>query len=70
MRRKVSKSPRLYDINPAKYPGKNTQVIRYPTIVDTPTLIRPGIMNEWFSRYLPIFVVPERSKLTVAISDG
>lgn len=38
--------------------------------VDTMTLIRPGIMKLWFSRYLPIFVVPLRSKFTVAISDG
>lgn len=29
-----------------------------------------GIMNEWFKRYLPMTVVPERSKLTVAMSDG
>jgi hypothetical protein len=43
---------------------------RYATIVDVKTLMRPGIMNEWFSRYLPIIVVPERSKFTVAISLG
>ena len=29
----------------------------------------PGIMNEWFSTYLPIFVVPDRSKLIAAISE-
>lgn len=39
-------------------------------IVDTITDISPGIINEWFKRYLPITVVPERSKFTVAISDG
>ena len=31
--------------------------------------VRPGIMNEWFSTYLPILVVPERSKLIAAISE-
>ena len=39
-------------------------------MVDVVTQISPGIINEWFSRYLPMTVVPERSKLTVAISDG
>ena len=34
------------------------------TIVDT----SPGIMNEWLRMYLPIFVVPLRSKFTAAIS--
>ncbi len=29
----------------------------------------PGIMNEWLSTYLPIFVVPDRSKLIAAISE-
>ena len=29
----------------------------------------PGITNEWLSTYLPIFVVPERSKLIAAISE-
>ena len=35
-------------------------------MVDVVTQISPGIMNEWFSRYLPITVLPERSKFTVA----
>lgn len=39
-------------------------------MVETVTQMSPGIMNEWLSRYLPMTVVPERSKLTVAISDG
>ncbi len=42
----------------------------YATMVEVKTQIRPGIMNEWFSRYLPMTVVPERSKFTVAISEG
>ncbi len=40
------------------------------TSVDTMVHTSPGIINEWFSRYLPITVVPERSKFTVAMSDG
>ena len=39
-------------------------------MVDMDIHTRPGIMNEWFSRYLPITVVPERSKFTVAMSEG
>lgn len=42
----------------------------YPQIVAVMTWTMPGIMNEWFRRYLPMTVVPERSKFTVAISDG
>lgn len=42
----------------------------YATIVDVLTQMSPGIMNEWLSRYLPITVVPERSKFTVAMSEG
>ena len=34
------------------------------------TYTMPGIMNEWLRRYFPITVVPERSKFTVAISEG
>ena len=41
-----------------------------PTMVLTMTLTRSGIMKEWLSRYLPMTVVPERSKFTVAMSDG
>ena len=43
---------------------------RYATSVEVMTQMSPGIMNEWFSKYLPMTVVPERSKLTVAISEG
>ena len=43
---------------------------RYATIVETHTQMRPGIMNEWLRRYLPITVVPDRPKFTVAISLG
>lgn len=39
-------------------------------MVEVMTLTRPGIINEWLSRYLPMTVVPERSKLTVAMSEG
>ena len=39
----------------------------YATIVDTITHTIPGSMNEWLSRYLPMTVVPERSKFTVAM---
>ena len=34
-----------------------------------PVATIPGIMNEWLSTYLPIFVVPERSKLIAAMSE-
>ena len=40
-----------------------------PTITATDVATRPGIMNEWLSTYLPILVVPERSKLIAAISE-
>ena len=63
-------SVRCYEMKPAKYPAKKTLVIRYATMVDTATLMSPGIMKEWLSRYFPITVVPERSKFTVAISEG
>ncbi len=43
---------------------------RYAMMVETNTHTRPGIMKEWLSRYFPMTVVPDRSKLTVAISDG
>lgn len=39
-------------------------------MVDTITLVRPGSIKLWFSRYLPMTVVPERSKFTVAMSEG
>ena len=41
-----------------------------PANVDVSTCTMPGIMNEWLSRYFPITVVPERSKFTVAMSEG
>ena len=41
-----------------------------PDTVAATTCTRPGIMKEWLSKYLPMTVVPERSKLTVAMSDG
>lgn len=63
-------SVRCYEMKPAKYPAKKTLVIKYATMVDTATLMSPGIMKEWLRRYLPITVVPERSKFTVAISEG
>jgi hypothetical protein len=39
-------------------------------MVEVVTQIRPGIIKEWFSKYLPMMVVPERSKFTVAMSEG
>ena len=42
----------------------------YATNVEVMTQTSPGIINEWFSRYFPMTVVPERSKFTVAMSDG
>ena len=39
-------------------------------MVETITQIIPGSMNEWLSKYFPMTVVPDRSKLTVAISEG
>ena len=33
-----------------------------PSTTDTMVAISPGIINEWFSRYLPIRVVPVVSK--------
>ncbi len=42
--------------------------IMLATIVDTATLTSPVIIKLWFRRYIPITVVPLRSKLTVAMS--
>ena len=39
-------------------------------MVETITQIIPGSMNEWLSKYFLMTVVPDRSKLTVAISEG
>ncbi len=44
--------------------------MKYPTTVALTTWIMPGAMNEWLSSYLPMTVVPDRSKFTVAMSDG
>ena len=40
-----------------------------PVVTATAVATMPGIMNEWLSTYLPIFVVPDRSKLIAAISE-
>ena len=42
-----------------------------PLVFATVTAVAttPGIMNEWFSTYLPMRVVPDRSKLIAAISE-
>src|SRR5690606_25597139 len=40
-----------------------------PVVTAPAVATSPGIMNEWFSTYLPIFVVPDRSKLIAAISE-
>ena len=41
------------------------------TEVQQPTLVAtsPGTMNEWLSTYLPMRVVPDKSKLMAAISE-
>lgn len=39
-----------------------------PSTTDTMVAISPGIINEWFSRYLPIRVVPVVSKFMAAIT--
>ncbi len=44
--------------------------IKYPTSVAVPTPISPGIMKLWFRRYLPMWVVPVRSKLMADRSLG
>lgn len=41
-----------------------------PSTTDTMVAISPGIINEWFSRYLPIRVVPVVSKFMAAITVG
>ena len=46
-----------------------TRASASPVITATAVATRPGIMNEWLSTYLPIFVVPDRSKLIAAISE-
>ena len=38
-----------------------------PTATAVMVAIRPGSIKEWFRIYLPIPVVPERSKLMAAI---
>ena len=43
---------------------------RKPSITETPVAIIPGIINEWFSMYLPILVVPVLSKLIAATTVG
>jgi len=40
-----------------------------PVTTATAVATIPGIMNEWLRTYLPILVVPERSKLIAAISE-
>lgn len=44
--------------------------MKYPQTVAVNVWMSPGAMKEWLKRYLPITVVPERSKLTVAMSEG
>lgn len=47
-----------------------TLAMVYATMVETLTPIRPGIMKLWLSRYLPMRVVPVRSKFMAARSLG
>ena len=41
-----------------------------PNPTETPVAINPGIMKEWFKMYLPMRVVPVRSKLMAATTVG
>jgi hypothetical protein len=43
---------------------------KYPITQEVITDIRPGSIKLWLKRYLPILVVPERSKLMDAMSLG
>ena len=43
---------------------------KYPIMQDMLTEIKPGSMKLWFKRYLPILVVPDRSKFIEATSLG
>lgn len=47
-----------------------TSLMRNATMVATTTCTIPGIMKLWLTKYLPITVVPLRSKFTVAMSEG
>src|SRR5206468_1708418 len=50
--------------------GQNRSLARNrPVITATVVATMPGIMNEWLRTYLPIRVVPDRSKLIAAISE-
>ena len=53
-----------------KKPQQSRRARSMDTRVAMPTLTRPGIMKLWLSRYLPMTVVPLRSKFTVAMSEG
>ena len=57
---------------PRRRPAHAQNMIRArnsPVVTATAVATTPGIMNEWLSTYLPIFVVPDRSKLIAAISE-
>lgn len=45
-------------------------MIRYPTPMLTNVVMNPDSWKEWLSTYLPIRVVPVRSKLMAATSVG
>ena len=46
------------------------ETINKPSATATIVATKPGIMNEWFRMYLPMRVVPVRSKLMAATTVG
>ena len=56
-------------LRPALRAQNITRARASPVTTVTEVATSPGIMNEWLSTYLPIFVVPDRSKLIAAISE-
>ena len=50
--------------------SKINQAMRYPTPIETKVVMKPASWNEWLMTYLPIRVVPVRSKPIAATSVG
>jgi hypothetical protein len=51
-----------------QFPWKKSLAIRNPMPTPPIVVIKPGNMNEWLSKYLPIRVVPLRSNCIAAMS--
>lgn len=49
---------------------RNRLTSKIPAATATMVATSPGIINEWFSTYFPIRVVPVRSKLIAATTVG